>query len=775
MSTPKEWKRDEGLGGEVPWHEAFFRDTGDMLFVHPVTEEGLPGLILDVNPAACRILGYKKEEIVGKPLLDFIPPERRSQAGEVVVRILEEGHAIFDSVMISRSGEKIPVEVNSSVISRKERTILLSVVRDLRPWEEARRKARENEKFLEDVFEAIQDGISVLDKEMTILRVNGWMEKMYGFRGPLTGRKCFEVYHERSSVCPWCPTVKAMETGRPQCNVVPYPFLEGDTGWMELSAYPLRDEEGRIIGVIEHVRDVTEKKKAEETRDRLLTALEQSGEILALTDTEGVILYVNQAFERVTGYSKEEALGKTFRLVKSGVHDQAFYEEMWRTLLSGKTWKGRLRNKRKDGKLYYEEAVISPFKDKEGKILGFAKASRDVTRELALEERLRQAQRLEAVGTLAGGIAHDFNNLLLAILGNLDMALLAKQERRRTFLEEAKKAALRAGELTRQLLAFSRRQVLRPMDLNMNQVVENLLLMLRRLIPGNIEIDFIPAHSPGTIHGDPVQMEQVLMNLVLNAKDAMPDGGKITIETENVVINGDFSRNHPWARQGRYLLLSVTDTGKGMPPEILEHAFEPFFSTKEVGKGTGLGLATVYGIVEQHGGMIHAYSEVGKGSTFKVYLPIVERPAATVGTKLQGPVPGGRETILLAEDDPAVRELVSRVLETAGYSVIAAEDGEKALQLFLERGDEVDLALLDVVMPGMGGAALARELRARVPELPLLLMSGYPSRAGEGGMELEGETDLLIKPFDGETLLRKIRDTLKRDRKGDQPGKGRDR
>ncbi len=760
MSPPGRSKKDQGPQGEVPWQKTFFQDTEDMIFVHPVTEEGLPGPILDVNPAACRVLGYERGEILGKTVMDFLRPERKSGAGEVVGRILEEGHHTFESVMISRSGEEIPVEVHSSVVSGEEEKILLSVAHDLRPWEEARRKTRENEKFLEDVFDAIQDGISVLDKNLTILRVNGWMEKMYGFRGPLPGKKCFEVYQGRSSVCPWCPTVKAMETGRPQCKVVPYPFMEGNTGWMELSAYPLRDDEGRIIGVIEHVKDVTEKKKAEETRDRLLKALEQSGEILALTDTEGVILYVNQAFEKVTGYSKAEAAGKTFRLVKSGFQDQAFYEELWSTILSGKTWKGRFKNRRKDGKLFYEEAVISPFKDKEGNLLGFAKASRDVTKELALEERLRQAQRLEAVGTLAGGIAHDFNNLLLAILGNLDMALLADQERRRTFLEEAKKAALRAGELTRQLLAFSRRQVLRPTDLDLNQVIENLLLMLRRLIPGNIEIDFIPAHAPGTVHGDPVQMEQVIMNLVLNAKDAMPEGGKITIETENVVINGDFSRNHPWARQGRYLLLSVTDTGKGMPPEILEHVFEPFFSTKEVGKGTGLGLATVYGIVEQHGGMVHAYSEVGKGSTFKVYLPIVERPAAAVGTKLQGPVPGGKETILLAEDDPAVRELVSRVLETAGYSVIQAEDGEKALRLFLEGRNEVNMALLDMVMPGMGGAALAKELRARAPELSILLMSGYPSRAGEGGMELEGETDILIKPFDGETLLRKIRDTL---------------
>ena len=252
------------------------------------------------------------------------------------------------------------------------------------------------------------------------------------------------------------------------------------------------------------------------------------------------------------------------------------------------------------------------------------------------------------------------------------------------------------------------------------------------------------------------------MNLVLNARDAMPGGGKITIETENVVINGDFIRNHPWARQGRYLLLSVTDTGEGIPPEVLERVFEPFFSTKEIGKGTGLGLATVYGIVQQHGGMIHAYSEIGKGSTFKVYLPIVERPAATVGPKLQGPVPGGRETILLAEDDPAVRDLMTRVLKTAGYGVLLAEDGEKALETFHSNREAVELAILDVVMPGKGGAALAEELKALAPGLPILFISGYPSRAMGKDLQIEETARLLCKPFDGETLLRKVREALKK-------------
>ena len=461
-----------------------------MIFIHLLSEDGLPGTILEVNPTAVRILGYRKEELQGTTILDLIPPERKERAVPVVGEIIENGHTIFESVLITRSGERIPIEVHASMISHQGKRVLLSVVRDLRPWEQARRRERKNQKFMEDVFEAIQDGISVLDTDMNVLRVNGWMERMYGFRGNLTGRKCYDVYHDRDSICPWCPTVKALESGEPHLSIVPYPFLEGGVGWMELTAYPILNEHGRVTGIIEHVKDITEQKRAQEARDRLLLALEQSGEILALTDKEGVIQYVNRAFEKVTGFSRKDALGKTFALVKSGAQDREFYRGLWQTILAGKTWTGRFKNKRKDGTFYFEQAVISPFKDKEGKIHGFAKASRDVTRELALEERLQQAQRLEAVGTLAGGVAHDFNNLLLAIMGNLDMALLAGKEECRNFLEEAKKAALRAGELTRQLLAFSRRQVLQPVDMDLNQVVENLLGMLRRIIDKNIEIRY---------------------------------------------------------------------------------------------------------------------------------------------------------------------------------------------------------------------------------------------------------------------------------------------
>ncbi len=762
MKSPDRGNAEARGPGNIPWQETFFKNTGDLIFIHAMEPEGLPGPLLEVNPAACRLLGYSREELLKKNVLDFIAPERKPFAKERTAQILASERKIFETILVSRSGERIPVEVLSSVIRHGGETIVLSVARDLRPWEETRRKEREHKKFLEDVFEAIQDGISVLDRDMVILKVNRWMVQKYGFRGKMEGRKCYDVYHGRDSVCPWCPTVKAMETGEAQCAEVPFPFQEGGPGWMELTAYPLEDEEGNVTGVIEHVRDVTEKKKAQEARDLLLEALDQSGEILALTDSEGRIQYVNRAFERVTGFTREEALGKTFALVKSGIHDERFYQGLWTTILSGGTWTGRFRNRRKDGTLYFEYAVISPLRDKEGEILGFAKSSRDVTRELALEERLQQAQKLEAVGTLAGGIAHDFNNLLLAIMGNLDLALLAKAGECKGPIEEARKAALRAAELTRQLLAFSRRQVLKPVDMDLNPLIRNLLAILRRLLGEKIEIDFIPSHSPGTIHADPAQMEQVVMNLVLNARDAMPEGGKITIETENVVINGDFTRNHPWARQGRYLLLSVTDTGEGMPQEVMEHIFEPFYSTKEVGKGTGLGLATVYGIVQQHGGMIHAYSEVGKGSTFKVYIPIVERPAAAVGPKLQGPVPGGKETILLAEDDPAVRDLMTRVLETAGYAVLAAGSGGEALELFHSNKDKVHMALLDVVMPGKGGASLAREFRAERPGLPILFTSGYPSHAMGERLDPEDEARLLSKPFDGETLLRKVRDCLEK-------------
>ncbi len=379
-----------------------------------------------------------------------------------------------------------------------------------------------------------------------------------------------------------------------------------------------------------------------------------------------------------------------------------------------------------------------------------------------MEAQLRQTQKMEAVGQLAGGVAHDFNNMLQAILGHIDLAMLAvaPNDPVRSDLEEARRAGQRAAELTRQLLAFSRRQVLAPQNLDLNELIDGLLKMLRRVIGEQVELSFISGHNLGSILADTGQIEQVIMNLCVNARDAMPKGGRITIETENVVIDERYRETHPWATVGRYVLLSVTDEGCGMDKETVSHIFEPFFTTKDVGRGTGLGLATVYGIVKQHEGLIHVYSDPGKGTTFKIYFPIVERAAVAVDNKIPDRVVGGTETILLAEDESMVRDVAQRVLKEAGYTVVAASDGREAIALFHEHIDEIDIAVLDVIMPNIGGKDVYTHIKEHKPDMPVLFSSGYSENAIHTQFILNEGMQLIQKPYDGRDLLRKVRELL---------------
>jgi PAS domain S-box-containing protein len=392
----------------------------------------------------------------------------------------------------------------------------------------------------------------------------------------------------------------------------------------------------------------------------------------------------------------------------------------------------------------------------------FAYTVRDITDIKRLEAQLVQAQKMEAIGQLAGGVAHDFNNILQAINGFTEMAQddLEPHHPAYASLTEVAKAGTRAAKLVGQLLAFSRRQILEPAHLDLNEVVGNLLGMLERVIGEHIRLDLIPGHHLGTVHADRTMLEQVVLNLCVNARDAMPQGGRLTIETENVTFDSEYCARNPWARPGRYLLLSVTDTGCGMDALTLERIFEPFFSTKGPGKGTGLGLSMVYGIVRQHEGMVRAYSEVGKGTTFKVYLPVVERPADSVGTKIESLPLGGNETILVAEDDASVRELARETLTRAGYTVLLAANGAEALAVFQQHAAQVKLLLLDVVMPELGGREVYDHIHAEHPHLAAVFASGYSENAIHTNFVLQEGMKLIRKPYNTAELLRAVRTAL---------------
>jgi signal transduction histidine kinase len=376
-----------------------------------------------------------------------------------------------------------------------------------------------------------------------------------------------------------------------------------------------------------------------------------------------------------------------------------------------------------------------------------------------MERRITQIQRLESLGLLAGGIAHDFNNLLTVILSGAMLAQRrAEDERVKSDLAAVVGAAERARELTRQLLAMSRSQELSLAPVDLNGQLAQLLRLLTRVLPENIDAHLIPAVSLPLVHGDASQLDQVFLNLCINARDAMPSGGRLTLETELVLVNGAFAATHPWAKPGRYVLVTVTDTGVGMSREVQDRAFEPFFTTKGDRVGTGLGLAVAYGVVRQHGGMLHCYSELGVGTTFKVYLPVHAREASEVGTKLAGAVPTGSERVLVAEDDPAVRAILVRILERAGYRVAAASNGVEAAEVASH--EPFDLVILDVVMPGPSCGETLDRLHELLPAARFLLASGYSPDASISALAERGRHTLLRKPYDPDGILRAVRASL---------------
>jgi PAS domain S-box-containing protein len=555
---------------------------------------------------------------------------------------------------------------------------------------------------------------------------------------------------------------EALATGRLHFELRINPAGEPQR-WIAADGEVLWDATGRPVRMIGAVVDITARKKSEAAHERLSLALEQAAEAVIVTDPQGIIQYVNPAFEGVSGYTRAEVIGQNPRVLKSGVQDAAFYRVLWETIGTGKVWKGRMVNRRKDGRQYTEESTISPVRSATEAITGYVAVTRDITDHLALEAQLLQAQKMEGIGRLAGGIAHDFNNVLSVILSSAGFALdgLRADDPVREDIQQIEQAGERAALLTRQLLAFSRKQVMQPVAVDLNKVLGEMEPMLRRII--GEDIDFVQVLAPdlGLVKADHGQIEQVIMNLVVNARDAMPDGGKLTLETRNVDLDAEYAKRHSGSGPGPHMMVAVTDSGVGMDETTLSRVFEPFFTTKGVGKGSGLGLSTVYGIVKQSGGSIYVYSEPGKGSTFKVYLPrdpSLLAPAARKQPSLVRTV--GSEVVLLAEDDEAVRSVARRILVDAGYSVLSAENGPAALRLCEQYPGEIQLVLTDVVMPEMSGRVLVERLGTLRPGIRVLYMSGYTDNAIVHQGVLDAGTHFISKPVTPSELLRKVRCVL---------------
>jgi len=659
------------------------------------------------------------------------------------------------------------VEGCSSPVREPDRSILWhGFLLDITDRKKTEEELRQTVSLLQSTFNSTADGLLVADRAGRIITFNERFASLWQM-----SKEILATHNEEKAIAHAVSQLKNPDdflrkvrelysTPEAEC----FDMLEFKDGRVfERYSCPQRMD-GKPIGRVWSFRDVTATTRSKELLLKLSRAVEQTAESVFITDLTGTIEYVNPAFEAMTGYTREEVIGKTPRILKSGQHNAELYANLWNTILSGRTFSGVLVNRRKNGELYYSEKTICPVKDGENNVTHFVSTERDITERKELEARFRQSQKMEAFGQLAAGVAHDFNNILTVIQGHaslLQTGQLSEPDQYHA-MTEISRAADRATNLTRQLLTFSRRQPMQSKDLDLNEVVANITKMLQRLIGEDIALEtrYAPGGSP--IHADSGMMEQVLMNLAVNSRDAMPKGGRLIIETAPVTLTDTTQFTKHIARPGEFVHLSVTDTGTGVAPQHLPHLFEPFFTTKEVGKGTGLGLATVFGIVEQHHGWIDVESKVNAGTTFHVYFPRLPKKIPDQGhSSPVAKVPGGTETILLVEDETALRLLVQRVLERHGYHIYAAASGIQALEIWRAHRSDIDIVVSDMVMPeGMNGRELGEHLRMENPDLKIIYCSGYTDEMLGEDSPLRNNGNFLEKPFNPEVLLQRVRECL---------------
>jgi PAS domain S-box-containing protein len=655
----------------------------------------------------------------------------------------------------------------SGIVAAKLEEKVRDLEESLARRKEAEEELRKSEQFLNNIIENSPDMIFVKDaRELRFIRFNKAGEELLGYsREELVGKNDYDVFAPHEAEFFTGKDREVISNGR--LVDIPEETIRTKgkgTRVLHTKKIPIPDEAGNpkyLLGISE---DITEHKKAEETLVKLSLAVEQSPAAIMITDTNGNIEFVNPKFVQITGYSPEEVMGRNPRILKSGETPPEEYRKLWASITSGMEWHGVFHNRKKDGELFWEAATISPIRNRNGVTTNFIAIKEDINERKNLEEQLRQSQKMEAIGLLAGGLAHDFNNILTAIIGfsSLIRMKLARDDPLQVNVGHVLAAADRAANLTQSLLTFSRKQVMAAKTVDLNEIVLHVEKFLKRIIGEDVELRIVPLAEDLWVFVDIGQIEQVLMNLATNARDAMPGGGALVIETTSMEMDDAYVKAYGYGKAGSYALVTMTDNGRGMDQETKKRIFEPFFTTKEIGKGTGLGLSVVYGIVKQHKGFINAYSEPGLGTTFSIYLPLVKKVEIVEERGVTLPPKGGTETILLAEDDEVVRTLAVNILEEAGYTVVVAENGDEAVTRFSDHRDEIQLLLFDLIMPKKNGKEAWEEIRKLCPAIRAIFLSGYTADIlGQKGL-LEQGMDVINKPFSPHDILRRIRAVLDR-------------
>lgn len=725
------------------------------------------GILLDCNKALLDMVGYERSELIGQSHTLLHAPEDR---GKGASRSFEahrtyQGGQLLEAVFLTKSGARKSVEIKATTLEMNGRKVIQGFFRDVTQRKQVEQALREQEDRYRQLFNGITDGVfvhGIRDDDLPgeFVAVNDALCKRLGYsREELTRMSVLDIDAPESQVDRQS-IVRRLRRGESVLFEQTHVDREGRRIPVEIHVQAFQLQ-GRIM-VLSVARDITDRKRAEAQLRILEKAIASSVSAVAMAGEDGRLTYVNPAFLRLWGYEdSSQVLGRSAMEFWESPDEAARIMER---LHEHRAWVTELSARRKDGTLFVAGLTANLVQDDEGKALCLMASFVDVTERRDLEARLRQSQKIEAIGQLAGGVAHDFNNILTVILGNA--GLLAEQPEldpeSRELAAQVAEAASRGANLTRQLLAFSRKQVMQIRALDLNEVLGQILKMLQRVLGEHISLECHYAPELLPVDGDAGMLEQVVMNLAVNARDAMPNGGRLQVRTGVSDLSSQDVRHKPEARPGRFVVLSVTDTGMGMDAGTLARIFEPFFTTKGVGKGTGLGLATVYGIVRQHQGWVEVASEPGRGSTFTVFLPAgVRAPAEAVPQTPLAEVAGGLETILVVEDDRSVRDLVRSTLQRRGYQVLEAENGPAAVRIWRDHGEQIDLLMTDIVMPeGMNGRELAERLRRDRPRLKVLFSSGYSRDILSQGTALNPGDRYLPKPYDPALLAQLVRSIL---------------
>lgn len=739
-----------------------FRQLAELL-PETICEIDLNGKVTYLNRRGLKQFGYSAEDLnQGINAFNVIAKADSQRGIENFASLMKEQRVgLSEYQLLRKNGTTFPAVIHSSAIMHEGKPRgLRSCIIDISDLRNSQEKVQQIDAKYRRLFEDSRDPICIVRKDGYFIEFNQAALDLFDMTEEELKRTNIEDFYIDKSVRPEL-MIEIAEKGFIQDHEVHWRLKNNRELYCLLSTTLYLDPDGKMIGYQGFIRDVTEQRRIEAERYRLATAIDQVDESVLIADNEGKIQYVNPAFERLNGYLRQEVLGRHVRMMKSDQMPEDDYRDIWNTITEGNVWKGRFISKRKDGSSYETNSSISPVKDPSGNIVNYVSVKRDVSREDQLERQLRQAQKMEAIGTLAGGIAHDFNNILTAILGFAELVMddLQEDSVARSNMTEVLKAGKRAKELIRQIVTFGRQETQELSAMQIQPIVKEAVKLLRSSIPTTIDIK-LNAHSSDVIMADPTKIHQLVMNLCTNAFHAMQkNGGTLQVELSDVNMSPAILDKYPHINAERYVLLSVHDTGHGIDENIINKIFDPYFTTKKKNEGTGLGLAVVHGIVDEFRGFIDVTSEPGRGSTFDVYIPTCKEEQREE-IDIAGEKPEGRGSILFVDDEEIITDLAIQMLERLGYEVTTKRSSVEALELFESSPDAFDLVITDMTMPKITGDKLSKEIRRLRPGIPIILCTGFSEQLREKHIKELDIQALFMKPLRWDQVAKTVHDLL---------------